>query len=112
MLCLSFCGRGTTVYEAGRSEYLRGSLAEGYRWTSGAKGLANGEVGGEGHSTMSPLRCGSAWSGLVTLRRSVSFQYQLSPFSVSLFVFSVLATAVSLYFSRFKVQVLCMYIYL
>ena len=83
-----------------KSEHLLGSLAEGHGRTSGAKGLANDEVGGTGHSTMSPLCCGSAWSRLETLRRSVSLYFQLSRFQFSLSVFSVLAIAVSLYFSR------------
>ena len=87
---------GRHVHVAGWNEYLLGSLVEDHGRTSGAKGLANGEVGGVGHSTMSPLCCGPAWSRLETLRRSVSFYFQLSRFQFSLFVFSVSATAVSL----------------
>ena len=59
---------------------------------------------------MSPLCCGSAWSRLVTLRRSVSFYSQLSPFQFLCLCFQFWRQPFHLYCSRFKVQVLCMYI--
>jgi hypothetical protein len=51
---------------------------------------------------MSPLCYGPAWSRPETLRRSVSFYFQLSRFQFSLLVFSVLATAILFMFQPFQ----------